>query len=110
MAQVITTYKPNFIPITIVGTDVGVFHELTIPTGVPQSGAVDLIVTGVNGGSGGPLTSIALLGPNAGSTGPVSINNAMILLPGAYLVLSFKNNIWYALTTTGDALNFTFNF
>ena len=109
MAQVITTYKPNFIPISITGTDVGVFHELTIPTGVPQSGAVDLIVTGVNG-SGGPLTSLALLGPNAGSTGPVSINHAMILLPGAYLVLSFKNNIWYALTTTGDALNFTFNF
>ena len=48
MAQVITTYKPNFIPISITGTDVGVFHELTIPTGVPQSGAVDLIVTGVN--------------------------------------------------------------
>ena len=109
MAQVITTYKPNFIPISITGTDVGVFHELTIPTGVPQSGAVDLIVTGVNSG-GGPLTSLALLGPNAGSTGPVSINNAVVLLPGAYLVLSFKNNIWYALTTTGDALNFTFNF
>jgi hypothetical protein len=110
MAQVITTYKPNFIPISITGTDVGVFHKLTIPTVVPQSGAVDLIVTGAGGGGGGPLTSLALLGPNAGSTGPATINNAMILLPGAYLVLSFKNNIWYAFTTTGDSLNFTFNF